>query len=129
MNILLETDYGNPIYEDGGGWDLAGGFPTGTAALDAWDMRRMLGDLGHDVESSVFTICDFNHKGREINRKGLLRANAAKEVVARKIAYGAVILCGSISFPDGFSSSRGSDKLRIRAVWRFCSCRSMIRRA
>ena len=250
LNILLETDYGNPIYEDGGGWDLAGGFPTGTAALDAWDawvdaitrhfrgrvrdwamwnepdigepkktpeaiaafnvrtakivkrnipdariaglslahndpafleeclkamgdgvklfdwiiyhgyadapessydnverqkavlakynpaakmrqgengcpsematrfalswvpwtevsqakwdMRRMLGDLGHDVESSVFTICDFNHKGREINRKGLLRANAAKEVVARKIAYGAVQNVASV-FDDSLS--------------------------
>ena len=52
-----------------------------------WDMRRMLGDLGHDVESSVFTICDFNHTGREINLKGLLRANEAKEVVAVKRAF------------------------------------------
>ena len=55
-----------------------------------WDMRRMLGDLGHDVESSVFTICDFNHVGREINRKGLLRANAGKKVLAVKRAYYAV---------------------------------------
>ena len=55
-----------------------------------WDMRRMPGDLGHDVESSVFTICDFNHTGREINLKGLLRANEEKEVVAVKRAYYAV---------------------------------------
>ena len=55
-----------------------------------WDMRRMLGDLGHDVESSVFTICDFNHVGREINRKGLLRANTGKKVLAVKRAYYAV---------------------------------------
>ena len=55
-----------------------------------WDMRRMLGDLGHDVWSSVFTICDFNHTGREINLKGLLRANEEKEVVAIKRAYYAV---------------------------------------
>ena len=218
LNILLETDYGNPIYEGGGGWDLAGGFPTSDEALAAWDawvdamskhfrgrvrdwamwnepdigkpaktpesiaafnvrtariikrnipdariaglslarnkpeyldeclrlmgedvkleaqkvvlakynpaakmrqgengcpsematrfalsripwseysqakwdMRRMLGDLGHDVESSVFTICDFNHTGREINLKGLLRANENKEVIAVKRAYYAV---------------------------------------
>ena len=50
-------------------------------------MRRILGDLGHDVESSVFTICDFNHTGREINLKGLLRANEEKEVIAVKRAY------------------------------------------
>ena len=55
-----------------------------------WDMRRMLGDLGHDVESSVFTICDFNRTGREINLKGLLRANEEKEVIAVKRAYYAV---------------------------------------
>ena len=55
-----------------------------------WDMRRMLGDLGHDVRSSVFTFCDFNHKGREINRKGLLRANENREVIAVKRAYYAV---------------------------------------
>ena len=52
-----------------------------------WDMRRMLGDLGHDVYSSVFTICDFNHKGREINRKGLIRANAQKKMTGIKPAY------------------------------------------
>ena len=61
-----------------------------------WDMRRMLGDLGHDVESSVFTICDFNHKGREINLKGLLRANEGKEVIAVKRAYYAVQNVASI---------------------------------
>ena len=52
-----------------------------------WDLRRMLGDLGHDVESAVFTICDFNHTGREINRKGLLHATADKKVDGIKLAY------------------------------------------
>lgn len=55
-----------------------------------WDLRRMLGDLGHDVESSVFTICDFNHTGREMNRKGLLRATEDKKVEKIKLAYYAV---------------------------------------
>jgi hypothetical protein len=55
-----------------------------------WDQRRMLGDLGHDVESSVFTICDFNHTGREINRKGLLHATPDKRVDKIKLAYYAV---------------------------------------
>ena len=52
-----------------------------------WDLRRMLGDLGQDVESAVFTICDFNHAGREINRKGLLRATADQKVEEIKLAY------------------------------------------
>ena len=245
LNILLETDYGNPIYEGGGGWDLAGGFPTSAAALAAWDhwveamatrykgkvrdwamwnepdinkqhkpadiaafnirtaeiirrvipdsriaglslassspklfesclkelaekgkvdlfhwfiyhgyamnpdssyqnveelkktlaeyskkarmrqgengcpselatkfalsnhpwtessqakwdLRRMLGDLGHDVESAVFTICDFNHTGREINRKGLLHATADKRVDKIKLAYYSVQNCVAV---------------------------------
>ena len=33
----LETSYGNPIYEGGGGTSLHGGFPTSPEALDAWD--------------------------------------------------------------------------------------------
>ncbi len=61
-----------------------------------WDLRRMLGDLGHDVESAVFTICDFNHTGREINRKGLLHATADKKVDKIKLAYYAVQNCVAV---------------------------------
>lgn len=61
-----------------------------------WDLRRMLGDLGHDVESAVFTICDFNHTGREINRKGLLRTTADKKVEKIKLAYYAVQNCAAV---------------------------------
>ncbi|MCX6898568.1 MAG: beta-galactosidase [Verrucomicrobia bacterium] len=61
-----------------------------------WDLRRMLGDLGHDVESAVFTICDFNHAGREINRKGLIHATADKKVDKIKLAYYAVQNCVAV---------------------------------
>jgi hypothetical protein len=37
LEIWLETDYGNPAYEGGGGRTLAGGFPTSEGALAAWD--------------------------------------------------------------------------------------------
>jgi hypothetical protein len=97
-----------------------------------WDMRRMLGDLGHDVESSVFTICDFNHKGREINLKGLLRANESREVIAVKRAYYAVqnvvsvfdntlvrVKDSTFSTPDGtlatYEYAKGEQ--RIFAFW------------
>ena len=66
------------------------GVPWSEYSQAKWDMRRMLGDLGHDVESSVFTFCDFNHKGREINLKGLLRADEEHNVLALKRAYYAV---------------------------------------
>ena len=60
-----------------------------------WDMRRMLGDLGHDVESSVFGIVDINyappaHPYKMCNRKGLLRTNESNDVIRVKRAYQAV---------------------------------------
>ena len=55
-----------------------------------WNTRRMLGDMGHDVISSVFTICDFDHTGREINRKGLLKINDKTSLAKVKMAYYAV---------------------------------------
>ena len=60
-----------------------------------WDMRRMLGDLGHDVESSVFGIVDVNyappaHPYKFCNRKGLLRINESNDVIRVKRAYQAV---------------------------------------
>ena len=37
LEIWLETDYGNPIYEGAGTADLGAGFPTSEAGLAAWD--------------------------------------------------------------------------------------------
>ena len=70
-----------------------------------WDLRRMLGDLGHDVESAVFTFCDFNHIGRGMNTKGLVRANTRHEVVGLKRAYYAVQNAVSV-FDDTLSRVR-----------------------
>ena len=73
-----------------------------------WNMRRMLGDLGHDVESGVFTICDYNHRARGlINLKGLLRANANMEVIAVKRAYYAVQNVAAV-FDDTLSRVKDS---------------------
>jgi hypothetical protein len=58
-----------------------------------WDLRRMLGDLGRDLESSVFALMDMIYAGsdaRVINRKGLLRTTADKKVEKVKLAYYAV---------------------------------------
>ena len=76
-----------------------------------WDMRRMLGDFGHDVYSSVYTICDFKHMGkgvdRGMNNKGLIRANEDKEVVGIKRAYYAVQNVVSV-FDDTVTRVKGS---------------------
>ena len=52
-----------------------------------WDMRRMLGDLGHDIPSSIFTICDYYHPGRGLGSYGLLRADMSKTVIGVKRAF------------------------------------------
>ncbi len=62
-------------------------YPWSELTQAKWDSRRMLGDLGHDVVSAVFTICDFDHSGREINRKGLLKINDKKNLAKVKTAY------------------------------------------
>ena len=65
-------------------------YPWTELSQAKWDLRRYLGDFCTGVRSSVFTICDFNHKGREINLKGLLRADEDHNVIAVKRAYYAV---------------------------------------
>jgi hypothetical protein len=72
-----------------------------------WALRRLLGDLGRDIPSSYFAICDMvyrvTHTGRDsdlrddaattrtkINYKGLLAVNPDKTVHHVKAAYRAV---------------------------------------
>jgi hypothetical protein len=52
-------------------------------------LRRLLGDLGRDKESSVFGIVDMKYPD-EMNRKGLLRARDDRTVERPKPAYFAV---------------------------------------
>lgn len=59
-----------------------------------WDLRRMLDNLGHDIEGSVFSIAEIQYTGNgpinRTNTKGLLATNAQNEVLRPKIAYFAV---------------------------------------
>ena len=65
-----------------------------------WNTRRMLGDLGHDIESSVFTIIDiaYNTAGpiRRLNVKGLIMSDSTKRAIRPKLAYYAVQNVASI---------------------------------
>ena len=54
-----------------------------------WALRRLLGDLGHDIPSSYFAICDMRYPSRT-NYKGLLSINDDKTVHHRKLGYFAV---------------------------------------
>ena len=54
-----------------------------------WALRRLLGDLGRDIPSSYFAICDMAYPNRR-NLKGLLAINDDKTVAHRKEGYFAV---------------------------------------
>jgi hypothetical protein len=54
-----------------------------------WALRRLLGDLGRDIESSYFSMIDMKYPD-EMNRKGLLFAGDDKTVDHPKQAYFAV---------------------------------------
>ncbi len=61
-----------------------------------WQTRRMLGDLGHDVESLVFCIADLDYNRWEgyrlgdMDRYGLVKTDKAYRVLKVKLAYYAV---------------------------------------
>ena len=58
-----------------------------------YDMRRVLGDLGHDIETSVFTIIDiyYNWGDRAVlNTKGLIQSDITMAAIRPKVAYYAI---------------------------------------
>ncbi len=54
-----------------------------------YDMRRLLGDLGHNIETSVFTIIDIYYKP-VLNTKGLIESDTTKAAIRPKDAYYAI---------------------------------------
>ncbi|MBR4675870.1 MAG: beta-galactosidase [Victivallales bacterium] len=101
LKCLLETDYGNPIYEGGGGWDLAGGFPTSEEALAAWDAWvenlvlhfrdrvdewAMWNEPDISKENSMDAIVDFNIRTATIVRRLQPNAKIAGLSLARSDA-------------------------------------------
>ncbi len=59
-----------------------------------WDLRRMMGDLGRDYDTNVFTLSDLYYTGDDhlqgLNSKGLLKANPDKTIERPKVSYYAV---------------------------------------
>jgi hypothetical protein len=58
-----------------------------------WDTRRMLGNLGHDIECSIFGIIEMAYNSGPIDRlnyKGIIQSDTTKKVIRPKIAYYAI---------------------------------------
>lgn len=76
-----------------------------------YDMRRLLGDLGRDIETSVFTIIDIAYAGNPpvLNMKGLIQSDFSKAAIRPKVAYYAVqnlasVFDNSLELTPGFSA-------------------------
>ena len=63
------------------------GIPWTEYSHAKWNTRRMLCDLGHDVESSVFTIADLAYHKDFISRYGLLKTSPDNGIIKVKSAY------------------------------------------
>ena len=109
--ILRQGENGCPSEYLPKGWVL-NGVPWSEYSQAKWILRRMLGDLGHDVVSGVFQIVDFYNPKRKavdgvFNTKGLLRTDLDKKVVGIKRAYYAVQNLASV-FDDRWTRVKDS---------------------
>lgn len=58
-----------------------------------WDTRRMLGNLGHDIECSIFGLIEMAYTSgpiHKLNYKGIIKSDSTKKVIRPKIAYYAI---------------------------------------
>ena len=109
--ILRQGENGCPSESLPHGWVL-NAVPWSEYSQAKWIMRRMLGDLGHDVLSGIFQIVDFYNPKRKLvdgvtNTKGLLRTSRAKKVIGIKLSYYAVQNTVSV-FDDRWTRVRDS---------------------
>lgn len=72
-----------------GGFGALSGHAWTEKTQAKWDLRRMLGDLGRDIPSNVFTLMELQYT-TGLNSKGLLKRNADHSVAYAKPAYYAV---------------------------------------
>lgn len=88
---LRQGENGAPSVPNSGG--ALGNHAWSEIAQAKWNTRRMLGDLGHDIESSVFSIMEMHYTSGPIstfNTKGILKSTADKRVERPKAAYRAI---------------------------------------
>jgi hypothetical protein len=90
---LRQGENGSPS-QPGFGRGALGDWDWNELTQAKWNTRRMLGDLGHDIESSILGIVDMNYpKTGPITRqnvKGLLQADSTNKVLRPKLVYGAM---------------------------------------
>jgi hypothetical protein len=87
---LRQGENGSPSF-GGGGRGALGDYDWTELSQAKWNIRRMLGDLGHDIESSILGIIDMNYPKTDpisrLNVKGLIESDSTKKAIRLKMAY------------------------------------------
>ncbi|MCF2505230.1 beta-galactosidase [Dyadobacter sp. CY107] len=88
---LRQGENGSPSFS-GGGRGALGDYDWTELSQAKWNTRRMLGDLGHDIESSILGIIDMNYAVtagpiKKLNVKGLIESDSSKRAIRPKMAY------------------------------------------
>lgn len=98
-NLLLSYDPAAKLRQGENGCPSEPGFGRGALgnydwtelSQAKWVSRRMLGDLGHDIECSILGIIDMAYSAsgpiNRLNVKGLLMSDTNRQVIRPKIAY------------------------------------------
>lgn len=97
---LRQGENGAPSFP-GFGRGALGDYEWTELSQAKWNTRRMLGDLGHDIESSILGIIDMNYAVtagpiRRLNVKGIIESDSSKRAIRPKIAYYAMQNVASI---------------------------------
>lgn len=91
MNIR-QGENGAPS-EGGFGRGALGDYNWSELSQAKWDTRRMLGNLGHDIECSIFGLIEMAYTSGPIHRlnyKGIIKSDSTKKAIRPKIAYYAI---------------------------------------
>ena len=88
---LRQGENGAPSF-GGGGRGALGDYDWTEVSQAKWNVRRMLGNLGHDIECSILGIIDMNYgmAGSPITRlnvKGIIQSDSSRRAVRPKPAY------------------------------------------
>lgn len=91
---LRQGENGSPSFS-GGGRGALGDYDWTELSQAKWNTRRMLGDLGHDMMSSILGIIDMNYAVttgpiKKLNVKGLIESDSSKRAIRPKLVYGAM---------------------------------------
>jgi hypothetical protein len=89
---LRQGENGCPSFSDGNGRGAIADYNWSQITQAKWITRRMLGNLGHDIECSILGIIDMNYGAtngpiHRMNVKGLIEADSLMRAVRPKMSY------------------------------------------